>query len=116
MNGKFDFRDLLGGASGKVSKDEKLADGVRGPDCDGLHWHLTKKVPGMPRLVELLARSIIGTANANQLCAAALLALVVGRIAEIAGRELAEDVRADQLDHLLAELRAMIAHIEQAEF
>jgi hypothetical protein len=116
MNGNFDFRDLLGGASGKVSKDEKLADGVRGKDCDGLHWHLTKKIPGVDDLVEKLATSILLTARANMMCPPALVALIVGHIARIAATGLREDVRADQLDHLLAELRAMIAHIEQAEF
>lgn len=109
MSGPFDFRDMLGGAAASVTPDASLADGLKpSGHIDGLHAHLLTKQKGMPVLVNLLASYVCANANANNLCTAGLLALVIARLGQKAVRELSDDEGPVQRQHLIDELQAML--------
>lgn len=107
----FDFRDMLGGASGKLEKDPKLADGASAEYAPGLHFHLLEKSEGADGIVEMMVRATIYNANSSNICVAALLALMVGRMAKIAGVE----SNAHERGHVIAEVRAMLDALDRGE-
>ncbi|MCP3735649.1 hypothetical protein M9979_12270 [Sphingomonas sp. RP10(2022)] len=100
----FDFRDMLGGAAAGVEPDDALADGASAEHAQGLCAHLMRQKKHVGLNVEQLCRAIIYTANATDVCAGGLLALIVERMSEIAFRESSEDQR----DHLIAEVIALL--------
>lgn len=100
----FDFRDMLGGASAGMDEDHDLADGANADHAIGLCGHMMRQKKHVNLNVEQLCRAIIYTANATEVCAGGLLALIVDRMAEIAERESSEGQR----DHLLAEVIAVL--------